>query len=503
MNEASSPSTELAALAQKLQQLQAIYPDGQFSGRGIVIAAGGSIMFTNAYVLVSVLRRALGCTLPIEVWHFGPAEMSPAMAELLLELDVELVDALPHIAATGIDIRDGWQLKPFCLQHSRFEEVLLIDADQVPVADPAGVFDWPEFRETGAVFWPDVVALRDDNPVWQGMGLSPQRPAISLESGQLVLDKRRHWRALSIAVGLNAAASLVYRYLYGDKDTFLIAFRLAEENFSLVPHQPFQAPRWIAQRDFSGNALFQHLTNHKWSYAADVAPPEALQLFDECQAALSILRARWNGRVFNAPDRSTTARAAEAELVAICRLRLEIVGEEQEEIELRRFGEIGKGRSGMRQNWWCEGEGNDVELLFGDAERVRYRLKRQPDGTWQGPRYTFVTAEALLAPIIDTSPIAENLPGLADELLRAVGFPNESADDWARFRTAMTLIARIDPGVVERLRTIAGSLDAAHSEALLQLLADIAPQQNKRLLAGADIEVLRKGYRRLLDLSDE
>ena len=121
MNEASSPSTELAALAQRLRQLQAIYPDERFSGRGIVIAAGGSIMFTNAYVLVSVLRKALGCTLPIEVWHFGAAEMSPAMAELLLELDVELVDALPRIAAAGIHIRDGWQLNPFCLQHSRFE----------------------------------------------------------------------------------------------------------------------------------------------------------------------------------------------------------------------------------------------------------------------------------------------------------------------------------------------------------------------------------------------
>src|SRR5688572_10769411 len=199
MNEASSPSPELAALAQRLRQLRATYPKGQFSGRGIVIAAGGSIMFTNAYVLVSVLRKSLGCTLPIEIWHFGAEEMSPAMADLLRELDVELVDALPRIAAAGIDIRDGWQLKPFCLQHSRFEEVLLLDADQVPVADPARVFEWPEYRETGAVFWPDIVAVRADNPIWKGMGLSSQLPAISIESGQLVLDKRRHWRALSIA----------------------------------------------------------------------------------------------------------------------------------------------------------------------------------------------------------------------------------------------------------------------------------------------------------------
>ena len=49
----------------ELEQLSRDEMQDRFTGRGIVIAAGGSSMFTNAYVLVHVLRRNLNCTLPI------------------------------------------------------------------------------------------------------------------------------------------------------------------------------------------------------------------------------------------------------------------------------------------------------------------------------------------------------------------------------------------------------------------------------------------------------
>ena len=66
------------ALEERLRTLEAS-PTERFAGRGIVICAGGSALFTNAYVLIHVLRNALQCRLPIEVWYFGSAEMSPRM----------------------------------------------------------------------------------------------------------------------------------------------------------------------------------------------------------------------------------------------------------------------------------------------------------------------------------------------------------------------------------------------------------------------------------------
>jgi hypothetical protein len=62
------------------------FPGGRFDGRGIVICAGGARLFTCAWVCAGLLRRHLGCTLPIEVWHLGPSEMGPPMRALLYEL---------------------------------------------------------------------------------------------------------------------------------------------------------------------------------------------------------------------------------------------------------------------------------------------------------------------------------------------------------------------------------------------------------------------------------
>ena len=69
------------------------YPEHRFRGDGIVICAGGASIFTNAYVLIHVLRCSLQCTLPIEVWHFGESEISARMRVLLQGLDADTVDA--------------------------------------------------------------------------------------------------------------------------------------------------------------------------------------------------------------------------------------------------------------------------------------------------------------------------------------------------------------------------------------------------------------------------
>jgi len=43
------------------------YPEGRFARRGIVICAGGPRLFTCAWVCISMLRKVLGCALPIQV----------------------------------------------------------------------------------------------------------------------------------------------------------------------------------------------------------------------------------------------------------------------------------------------------------------------------------------------------------------------------------------------------------------------------------------------------
>ena len=62
--------------------LRPVYPSERFTGRGVVICGGGAKYFPCVYVCVRVLR-AVGCVLPIEVWHLGAAEMSPEMRAIL------------------------------------------------------------------------------------------------------------------------------------------------------------------------------------------------------------------------------------------------------------------------------------------------------------------------------------------------------------------------------------------------------------------------------------
>lgn len=73
-----------------------------------------------------------------------------------------------------------------------------------------------------------------------GSGAALEQPqAFSLmESGQMVVDKARHWRALELAVHFNVHAELYFRLLHGDKDTFLFAWLALGNSFHFVRHSP-------------------------------------------------------------------------------------------------------------------------------------------------------------------------------------------------------------------------------------------------------------------------
>jgi hypothetical protein len=492
-NETKSATSELPALAARLRALQPGYPEGRFAGRGIVIAAGGRTMFTNAYVLVSILRRTLGCTLPIELWHFGPSKLSASMAAALEPFGVRLVDAGPRAAEAGVELHDGWQLKPFALQWSGFAEVLMLDADQVPVRDPRTLFDWPEYRAAGAVFWPDIVHLSAGNLIWSGLGL-PAESTVSFESGQILVDKRRHWRALSIVLGLNEAAEQVCELVYGDKDTFLVGWALADAEHAVVPFPPLYDEGCLIQRDFAGEPLFQHRTNAKWNYSGEQYEIEGFELLPACLAALDELREVWNGVVFNAPDRTAAARAAEGLLVAGGPLRLEIGTEDGVALDLRRFGEIGAGRAFDRQNWWCAEEDGEMSLFLREAARPTYRMRRVTGDRWEGRRLRQPASLAVLTRPDAGVSQAPVLPGLVEELLRAAGFPASSPDDLVRLGGALILLERVEPGVAAALANHAARHPDPRTAAALRALAEQIPVGVALNPVARDTSILDRGY---------
>lgn len=108
------------------------HPQTRFSGRGIVICAGGERYLPSVYVLVRLLRH-LRCTLPVEVWHLGPGEMPDRMRVLLGEHGAVCVDAEAMRRVHPARRPGGWELKCYVLLHCSLAEVLLLDADNCPV----------------------------------------------------------------------------------------------------------------------------------------------------------------------------------------------------------------------------------------------------------------------------------------------------------------------------------------------------------------------------------
>jgi hypothetical protein len=468
-------------------------PNLNFSGRGIVICAGGERLFTCAYVLLRLLRDLVSCTLPIQLWHFGGEELAPAMRALLAPLNVELVDATAFLEDYPADIGNGWQLKSYALLHSRFAEVLMLDADQVPVRDPALVFEMPEYLQTGAVFWPDIIDLSPANPIWALTGLAAENcPA--WESGQIVIDKRRHLRALRIALYLNERASIVYRMLYGDKDTFLIAWRIAGASVAVVPHRPFIDERVLVQRDFAGAPLFQHRTGSKWNYHTNQYRLDGFQHMESCLGFLADLRASWNGRIFFPPDRSLAARMEEDRLVEVSHARLIIFGDSETKLDLLPGHQFGEGRGYERQNWYVVETGTGLELVFEGAEQIAYRLAKAPGGVWLGERLCIPPSEVRLDELTAaaaTQAFARR-NSLVEVVMEASGVAS-GAGAVARERLADTLLLllRAEPGLRAAIESAAG-----RSSELASIVADVfareAQHHGERI--GSTIEVVHEGY---------
>ena len=248
------------------------YPD-HFQGKGIVICAGGLKYFTCAWINISLLRMH-GCTLPIEVWY-TEKELTTEIIEALSKLNVTCKNANDYSSS---DLR-GYILKPFAILHSDFKEVLYLDADNNPTIDPTYLFDSQEYRECGAVFWPDFWTTSPDNPIWEIVG-SDNFHSIEQESGQILINKEKCWKELQLCLYFNINRDYYYKMLMGDKDTFKFAWLALQSRYHMIStpvgscgytskdHDSFFGLSMV-QHDFNGNIIFVHRNLLKWDLTQD------------------------------------------------------------------------------------------------------------------------------------------------------------------------------------------------------------------------------------------
>ena len=369
-------------LDQLLRSMPA-FPEHRFAGRGIVLCGGGNFYFPSLWVCVRMLRN-FGCTLPIELWHRGPREMTQTMKALLRPYEVVFSDAFAVAREFPVRRLDGWELKPYAILNSRFAEVLYIDADNVVVRNPEFLFDTDLYRQTGALFWPDVPLPQTNltNVAWELLDL-PFREEGEFETGQLLIDKRRCWRPLQLTLHLNEHSDYYYAAFFGDKDTFHLAWRKLAQEYSLIPHPPVALSNYrvLIQFDAEGQRLFQHRCNAKWTITHKNIRVPGFIYEDQCLALLRELQAQWTPR---AEESSFTP--AEQDIfkkIANQAFRSHLAGNESSDCFFQANATL--TWAGVGFGWQVEEDKDgEVVLIITQSERRYCFLRRTPQGSWQG-----------------------------------------------------------------------------------------------------------------------
>ncbi|EEY63806.1 uncharacterized protein PITG_02294 [Phytophthora infestans T30-4] len=207
--------------------------------RGIVMIAYPKVV-AGLYAIVRTLR-SLGCALPVEVW-IDPTEMR-AKHSVLVEL-VKHYNVLVRV------IRDPnaskFHAKPYAIYNSRFESVLWLDSDNIPVRDPTYLFESSEFIQHGAMFWPDFWRPAIDTPfnvqqqsaLWTLLDM-PFTDMFEQESGQLLVNRSRAQAALSKLMFYSSHMPRLitdWQLVWGDKDLFRLAWLNTSTPFYMVQH---------------------------------------------------------------------------------------------------------------------------------------------------------------------------------------------------------------------------------------------------------------------------
>ena len=225
------------------------------------MTAGRMAYFTSAYINIRVIRDLHKSALPIEVFYAGVDEISQPIVDYMHKAfrDVTFIDIYKvRDIPDGVPM-NGFQIKVFSILFSSFEEVLWLDCDDMPFMKPDLAFELQAYKDTGALYWPDTCVIHTAKlAAWDVFGL--KRPDVwpnfqgilhwpnhcdarepkELETGQLVMHKRRAWRGLMMTAFINRHGYFFMSdIIHGDKQTFSFGFNATETAYSLVRYHPF------------------------------------------------------------------------------------------------------------------------------------------------------------------------------------------------------------------------------------------------------------------------
>ncbi|KAI8811150.1 mannosyltransferase putative-domain-containing protein [Cladochytrium replicatum] len=259
------------------------------SERGIVIP----FYVKHVDLLAGCIRliRKLGCNLPIEIWSFreevdrAEFEKENKILSNLITIDTSQGtdngsfstqkldyghvtlrysdDVANYLPLTRGSDKDAYHIKASAMINSRFEEVLLLDVDVIPLSNPEYLFGMEEYEDDGAIFFPDYWKTDRNNPFWRWLG-SPCLDEWEQESGMMVVNRRRAWAALHLLwyVHRDHEIRFWHRFLLGDKDMFRFSWKATNTPYHAIQHWlvpgGYVVPNRSVGSKFCGIAMMQH-----------------------------------------------------------------------------------------------------------------------------------------------------------------------------------------------------------------------------------------------------
>ncbi|KAJ3107559.1 hypothetical protein HDU97_003864 [Phlyctochytrium planicorne] len=214
-----------------------------YKGRGIVTVFGTDSHFKFFNASVTVLRK-LNCSLPIEVWSFANElklstlerirSMSSPEAPIRIRFADDSRNFLPLSRGT---VKAAFHSKVAATLNSGFREFLFLDVDVIPLKNPEYLFESVEFRKKGTLFWPDYWKTNSKNPMWRWMNQTCV-DEWEQESGVMVIDKQRAWKALVLNWYLNRNEKIRkwHRFAWGDKELFRFSWKATGTPVHFIQH---------------------------------------------------------------------------------------------------------------------------------------------------------------------------------------------------------------------------------------------------------------------------
>lgn len=242
-----------------------------YSGQGIVIVGGNYDSWNRIKVTLRQLVQ-LESVLPVEI-HYWADEVTPTREKELTDIyahtyfnDLSLDHNIVKIRHAAFQL-PNYQFKTAALINSRFEEAILLDADNIPVMKPELLFLSETYKEFGSVFWPDIARTRPPNPAWAITNTPCRMDEYEQESGQLIVNKKRFFYHLQLSLWFISDQGHYYaQFILGDKDCFRFAWHALKTRYG-------RPSRWVTSVGtnnggrYCGHTFGQHYPDPKGQIA--------------------------------------------------------------------------------------------------------------------------------------------------------------------------------------------------------------------------------------------